>query len=83
MPHARLRTNFSMLKIIGAGDEARTRDPQLGKLMLYQLSYTRIFIIIRLSVSFRKSTKTFFINSFWQDINGGHVSAFKHESGYQ
>lgn len=26
---------------IGAGDEARTRDPQLGKLMLYQLSYTR------------------------------------------
>ena len=26
---------------IGAGDEARTRDPQLGKLMLYQLSYSR------------------------------------------
>ena len=25
----------------GAGDEVRTRDPQLGKLMLYQLSYTR------------------------------------------
>jgi integrase len=25
----------------GAGDEIRTRDPQLGKLMLYQLSYTR------------------------------------------
>ena len=24
-----------------AGDEARTRDPQLGKLMLYQLSYAR------------------------------------------
>ena len=27
--------------IIGAGDEIRTRDPQLGRLMLYQLSYTR------------------------------------------
>ncbi len=27
--------------IFGAGDGARTRDPQLGKLMLYQLSYTR------------------------------------------
>ncbi len=27
--------------IIGAGDETRTRDPQLGRLMLYQLSYTR------------------------------------------
>ena len=26
---------------IGAGDGIRTRDPQLGKLMLYQLSYTR------------------------------------------
>jgi hypothetical protein len=26
---------------IGAGDEARTRDPQLGRLMLYQLSYSR------------------------------------------
>jgi hypothetical protein len=26
----------------GAGDEARTRDPKLGKLVLYQLSYTRI-----------------------------------------
>jgi len=26
---------------IGAGDETRTRDPQLGRLMLYQLSYTR------------------------------------------
>ena len=25
----------------GAGDETRTRDPQLGKLILYQLSYTR------------------------------------------
>ena len=24
-----------------ADDEARTRDPQLGKLMLYQLSYVR------------------------------------------
>ena len=28
-------------EMIGAGDEARTRDPQLGKLMLYQLSYSR------------------------------------------
>lgn len=24
-----------------AGDRTRTGDPQLGKLMLYQLSYTR------------------------------------------
>ena len=28
-------------KIIGAGDETRTRDIQLGRLTLYQLSYSR------------------------------------------
>ncbi len=26
----------------GADDEIRTRDPHLGKVMLYQLSYVRI-----------------------------------------
>ncbi len=30
-----------------AVDEARTRDPQLGKLMLYQLSYYRISLSLR------------------------------------
>ena len=29
-----------------AGDGARTHDPQLGKLMLYQLSYTRVTWIL-------------------------------------
>ena len=29
-----------------AGDGARTRDPQLGKLMLYQLSYSRVARIL-------------------------------------
>jgi hypothetical protein len=28
-------------RFLGADDGARTRDPQLGKLMLYQLSYVR------------------------------------------
>ena len=28
-------------RLCEADDEARTRDPQLGKLMLYQLSYRR------------------------------------------
>ena len=27
---------------IGAGNEARTRDPDLGKVVLYQLSYSRL-----------------------------------------
>ena len=30
--------------LIGAEDEARTRDPNLGKVVLYQLSYFRIKI---------------------------------------
>ena len=28
---------------IGAGNEARTRDPDLGKVVLYQLSYSRVY----------------------------------------
>ena len=28
--------------LTGAGNGARTRDPKLGKLVLYQLSYTRM-----------------------------------------
>ena len=28
--------------IFGAGNETRTRDPDLGKVVLYQLSYSRI-----------------------------------------
>ena len=35
-----LRGRKSLIKT-GAGDGIRTRDPQLGRLMLYQLSYTR------------------------------------------
>ena len=30
----------------GADDGDRTRDPQLGKLMLYQLSYVRVALKI-------------------------------------
>ena len=28
--------------MIGAGNETRTRDPDLGKVVLYQLSYSRV-----------------------------------------
>jgi len=30
----------------GAGNETRTRDPDLGKVVLYQLSYSRIFKLL-------------------------------------
>ncbi len=29
-------------KKLGAGNETRTRDPNLGKVVLYQLSYSRV-----------------------------------------
>ena len=40
-PELRGRESQSVTQNFGAGDEIRTRDPQLGRLMLYQLSYTR------------------------------------------
>ena len=30
--------------IFGAGNETRTRDPDLGKVVLYQLSYSRVLV---------------------------------------
>jgi hypothetical protein len=43
-PEQELVTHFSSgehRKVIGAGNEARTRDLNLGKVALYQLSYSR------------------------------------------
>jgi hypothetical protein len=37
---------------LGAGDETRTHDPQLGRLMLYQLSYARKFTFSMLPFCF-------------------------------
>ena len=34
---------------IGAGNEIRTRDPNLGKVVLYQLSYSRLALVNGLS----------------------------------
>ena len=38
--------------LFGAGDEVRTRDIYLGKVMLYQLSYSRIKILVESTKSF-------------------------------
>ena len=35
-------------KFIGAGNGVRTRDHKLGKLVLYQLSYARPWILYRM-----------------------------------
>ena len=39
----------------GAGDGIRTRDPNLGKVVLYQLSYTRIAPSVHLCPCFRRA----------------------------
>jgi hypothetical protein len=35
------KSEADKIKEIGAGNETRTRDPDLGKVVLYQLSYSR------------------------------------------
>ena len=37
-------SNPGIIDILGADNGTRTRDPQLGKLMLYQLSYVRAYL---------------------------------------
>ena len=48
----------------GAGEEARTLDPQLGRLVLYQLSYTRI-VKIKIQISCRPLP--FELPCWWQE----------------
>ena len=40
----------------GAGDGIRTRDPRLGKPMLYQLSYARVFFGVSAGCSLADAT---------------------------
>ncbi len=42
--HNQCKSKFSVLGSCGAANGARTRDPQLGKLMLYRLSYCRMLL---------------------------------------
>ncbi len=41
-PKIKKPRSIGALLLLGAGKEVRTPDPQLGKLMLYQLSYSRL-----------------------------------------
>ena len=46
-----------------AENEARTRDPNLGKVMLYQLSYFRIFFVNEVCFSIAGAKVEFFFES--------------------
>ena len=42
----RMRSTPELHRLYGAENEVRTRDPQLGRLMLYQLSYFRVVMSV-------------------------------------
>ncbi len=52
-----LQTSIETCKsMFGAGNETRTRDPDLGKVVLYQLSYSRVVMGAILAISKTAST---------------------------
>ena len=60
------------MDLTGAENETRTRDPNLGKVVLYQLSYFRLVFIANAKVMlFPKLTKLF--NDFFK-LNEINVS---------
>ncbi len=44
-------------KKFGAGNETRTRDPDLGKVVLYQLSYSRLGGVTSLRTNLERETR--------------------------
>ena len=65
----------------GAENEIRTRDPQLGKLMLYQLSYFRIFLRknLRKRTSCPETGMQIYANSVYHAIIRETLSISLHE----
>ncbi len=52
-----LQTSMELCRSInGAGNETRTRDPDLGKVVLYQLSYSRVVMGAIVAISKMAST---------------------------
>ena len=45
----------------GAGDGVRTRDPELGKLVLYQLSYTHSAVRVSADTGLAKTLFCYFL----------------------
>ncbi len=64
LPQPEILSSGWCFQIFGAGNETRTRDPDLGKVVLYQLSYSRIFrpyfygAVMRISASSREAHYT-------------------------
>jgi hypothetical protein len=50
------KSDFICRNDSGAGNETRTRDPNLGKVVLYQLSYSRVIVLAILPKIVKLST---------------------------
>ena len=61
------KSAFLLTSFLGAENETRTRDPNLGKVMLYQLSYFRILLPV-LVVWDCKGTHFFFTSKLFCKI---------------
>ena len=85
MSVAKFKSAF--LLTFGAENETRTRDPNLGKVVLYQLSYFRIFLKRDCKgTKFFQTSKLFCVN-FWKNIKkykkqGRNQSFPAHSFGY-
>ena len=55
--------------MFGAGDEARTRDIQFGKLKLYQLSYTRIATYTNANRPFKTTSIQLLLKHWWRRLD--------------
>ena len=71
MPHDGYITRFLNL---GAEDEAQTRDPQLGRLMLYQLSYFRLLVKVAIPSGIPSGISAFTkaTSASWEKMDSNH-----------
>ena len=60
---------------LGAENETRTRDPNLGKVVLYQLSYFRKYVLMRLVLYLLAKVGS--VNSFWGKVVLYQLSYFR------
>ena len=58
-----------------AGDEIRTRDPQLGRLTLYQLSYSRLFNSINIMWGWMDSNQRYLTVT---DLQSAAIATMRH-----
>ena len=66
--------HWQNLKDLRAEDEAQTRDPQLGRLMLYQLSYFRLLVKVAIPSGIPSGISAFTkaTSASWEKMDSNH-----------